>query len=151
MQLTEGYVTTEDGVRLFFHKLGNGAQTVVLLNGFYLFDDFKYLAESRTLIALDLRNRGRSDYITDTSKLQRGVQQDIDDLEVVRSCFALPQFDLIAHSYAGIIPILYAMKYPDRASRIVQIGAMPPSARTQYPPDLAYTETVLPDFLARLV
>ena len=85
MQPTEGYVTVEDGVRLYFQKLGNGVDTVVLLNGYYLLDDFKYLAEGRTLLSLDLRNRGRSDYITDGSKLQRGIQQDVHDLETVRS------------------------------------------------------------------
>jgi proline iminopeptidase len=150
MQPTEGYVTAEDGVHLYFQKLGNGAETLVLLNGYYLFEDFKYLAEGRTLVSLDLRNRGRSDYITDGSKLQRGIQQDVDDLEAVRSYLGLSRIDLIGHSYAGIIPILYAMKYPDGVNRIVQISPMPPNARTQYPAGLTNTDATLMDFFKKV-
>ena len=58
----------------------------------------------------DLRNRGRSDFITDNSKLRRGIHQDVDDLEAVRRHFGIDQIALIGHSYAGIIVILYAMK-----------------------------------------
>ena len=64
MRATEGYVTVGEGVRLFFRKVGDGSRTLIVLNGFYLFDDFKYLAEDRSIIFLDLRNRGRSDYVT---------------------------------------------------------------------------------------
>ncbi len=53
-----GYITTADGVRLFFQMLGNGPKTVVIPNGIYLLDDFSCLADDCTLIAYDLRNRG---------------------------------------------------------------------------------------------
>ena len=78
MLTTEGHIKMQDGVRLFFEKVGNGPQTIVILNGFTLFDDFKYLQEGRTVVSLDLRNRGRSDFIEYASKLQLGIQQDID-------------------------------------------------------------------------
>jgi pimeloyl-ACP methyl ester carboxylesterase len=122
----------------------------LILNGFFLFNDFKYLADGRTVIGIDLRNRGRSDYLTDTSKLKRGVQQDADDIELVRRYFAFEQMDLLAHSYAGIIPILYAVKYPAHVGRIVQISSMAPDQSRQYPPHLTNVDSVLHEFFANV-
>ena len=45
-----GYITTEDGIRLYFQKTGEGPETVLIPNGIYLFDDLKHLAVNRTLI-----------------------------------------------------------------------------------------------------
>ena len=59
MHPPDGYVTMDDGVRLFFQTLGNGPQTVVVPNGICLLDDFKPLADHRTLIFYDLRNRDK--------------------------------------------------------------------------------------------
>jgi proline iminopeptidase len=143
---TEGYVTVADGVDLFFQKVGYGSKTLIALNGFYLFDDFQYLAEDRTIIFLDLRNRCRSNYITDSAKLQRGVLNDVDDIEAVRREFDLDQVELLAHSYAGKTVILYAMNYPDHVSRIVQIGAMKPAEGRQYPEHLNPSDATLQEF-----
>ena len=123
---TEDYVTTADGVRLFVHKLGSGPQTVVIPNGFYLFDDFKHLAEGRSLVFLDLRNRGRSDAVSDSGKLKRGIHHNVDDLEAVRQHLGIAQMNLLGHSYAGLVVILYAMTYPAQVNRMVQIGPMDP-------------------------
>src|SRR5208282_3801274 len=109
----EGYLTTEDGVRLFFQKVGNGPQTVLIPNGMHLLGDFKRFAAGRTLIFYDLRNRGRSDQVTDDCKLKRGIHHDVDDLETVRRHFGASQPALIGHSYVGLTVVLYAMKYPD--------------------------------------
>jgi proline iminopeptidase len=146
---SEGYVTMEDDVRLFFQTAGSGPQAVVILNGFYLFDDFKRLADGRTLIFCDLRNRGRSDHVTDASKLTRGVEQDADDLEAVRRHFGVSQVDLIGHSYAGIAVTLYAMKYPAHVNRAVQLGPMQPNQATQYPANLTCADATLREFFTR--
>jgi proline iminopeptidase len=146
---SDGHVTTEDGVRLFFQKMGSGPKAVVILNGFYLFEDFKYLADGRTLIFLDLRNRGRSDHIIDGSKLKKGVQHDVDDLEAVRRHFGLGHVDVIGHSYAGLTVILYAMKYPAHVDRVVQIGPMQPNQSTQYPAHLTGADATLREFFAK--
>jgi len=41
MVSTEGFVTAEGGVRLFFQKAGSGRDTLIIINGFSLFDDFR--------------------------------------------------------------------------------------------------------------
>ena len=148
MARTEGYIAMDDGVRLFYEKVGDGAKTLLLLNGFYLLNDFAYLADGRTVIAVDLRNRGRSDYAADLSKMKGGVQQDADDIDIVRRHFDVGKVDLLGHSYAGIIPILYARKYPANVGRIVQIGSMQPNQSIQYPARLTNTDSVLQEFFA---
>jgi hypothetical protein len=67
MQQGQGYLTTGDGVRLFFQQIGNGPKPVVIPNGFHMIDDFQCLSEDRTLIVYDLRNRGQSDHVSDPS------------------------------------------------------------------------------------
>jgi proline iminopeptidase len=150
MTPTSGYITTPDGVRLFFQKLGSGATTILLLNGFYLFDDFKRLANHHTVISLDLRNRGQSDYIADSSKWQIGFQRDIDDIEFVRQHFGLDKLNLIGHSYTAAIVMLYAIKHPTHTGRIVQIGAVPPDGTKQYPAHLMNTDSTLSEFFAQI-
>jgi pimeloyl-ACP methyl ester carboxylesterase len=150
MQRSEGYVTTEDGVRLFFQKVGNGPKVAAIPNGFHLLDDFQGLADGRTLIFYDVRNRGRSDSILDASKLAKGIHHDVDDVEAVRRHFGLTTIDLIGHSYIGLMVALYPIKYPARAGRVVQIGPAPPSAKKQYPVNLTGADATLRHVSAQL-
>src|SRR5262249_52368593 len=126
MNSSEGFVNTHDGVRLFFRRLGDYGQTVVIPNATYMIEEFKYLAEGRTVILYDLRNRGRSDSISDPAKLKGGVHNDVDDLETIRRHFDVNSMDVIGHSYLGFVVGLYAMKHPRRVNRLVQLGASAP-------------------------
>ena len=147
---SEGYLTTEDGVRLFYQTSGSGPKAVVIPNGIYLFDDFKRLANGRTLIFYDLRNRGRSDQVSDGSKLKGGVHHDVDDLEAVRRHFGISKVDLIGHSYMGFIVILYAMEYGAHVNRIVQVGPMGPYYGKEYPSHLTGADATLRKVFAKL-
>jgi pimeloyl-ACP methyl ester carboxylesterase len=146
---SEGYVTTEDGVRLFFEQVGTGPK-VIIPNGIYLFDDFKRFADRRTLIFYDVRNRGRSDAVRDPAKLARGIHHDVDDLDAVRRHFGIEQVDLIGHSYIGLMVGLYAMKYPAHVGRVVQIGPMQPDVSKQYPKHLTNSDATLAEVLSKL-
>ena len=136
MTVHEGFVTTADGVRLFFRKFGTAPSTVLIPNGVYIVDDFAPLATTRTLVFFDVRNRGRSDAVTDPAKIERGVLQDVDDIDAIRRHLGVDRVQLIGHSYVGIMVALYAMKYPAHTDRVVQIGSAQPHAGRQYPPDL---------------
>ena len=135
MAASEGYLTTEDGVRLFFQKVGSDPKIVMIPNGLYFFDEFARFSGTRTLIFYDVRNRGRSDSVTGPAKA-RGIAQDVEDLDAMRRHFGIDRMDLIGHSYIGLMIGLYAMKYPQRVNRVVQIGPMPYSAGKQYPTHL---------------
>jgi proline iminopeptidase len=130
----EGYVTTDDGVRLWFQTVGSGSQVVVVPNGIVLLDDFRPLADGRTLVFYDVRNRGLSDTVTDPAQLARGIHNDVGDLDALRRHFGLDRLNLIGHSYMGLMVIFHAMKYPAHVDRLVQIGAMALDPSKQYPP-----------------
>jgi len=150
MAANEGFVTTDDGVRLFVQQMGSGGRTVVILNSTYMYEEFKYLAEDRAVIFYDLRNRGRSDSVNDGSKLRGGVHNDVDDLETIRRHFNLDSMDVIGHSYLGMVVGLYAMKHPSRANRVVQIGASAPDRRKQYPAHLTGADATMTEVNAKL-
>ncbi len=150
MAITEGYVTAADGVRLFFQKVGVGHSTVIVPNAVYLFDDFKHLAAEHTCIFYDLRNRGRSDEVTDEARLKGGIHNDVRDLEAVRRHFGLERVSLLGHSYLGMVVALYAMQHPDHVSRVVQIGPAAPNVAEQYPPDLTNMDSTAAEVFAQL-
>lgn len=150
MRAQDGYVTTGDGVRLFYQKVGSGAQTVLVPNGIYLVDDLARLAANRTIVFFDVRNRGQSDHVADQAKLERGVLNDADDLDAVRRHFSAERVDVIGHSYVGFIVVLYAMKYPAHVNRVVQIGPIQPHAGTQYPAQLRCTDETFQAVMAKL-
>jgi len=100
-----GYVTSKDGIRLYYAKVGGGQNTVIMPGRLFAFHDFQSLAKWRTLIFYDMRNRGRSDRVMDTSKIS--LQHDADDLEAIRAHFGIEKPDLIGFSYLGklVVPI----------------------------------------------
>jgi len=149
MTMSEGYVTADDGLRLFYRRVGEGPLTLVL-NGVPLVDDFTPLADNRSIVFFDNRNRGRSDAIRDRSQIERGVHHDVDDLDAIRRHFGAAQVDVIGHSYAGVTAALFAMKYPAQTNRIIQIGPMAPGEPRQYPPALSHVDEVFRTAMADL-
>lgn len=136
MRSTEGFVSTDAGIRLFVHAVGHGPRIVLVPNGVYLLEDFAHLASERTLVFYDVRNRGRSDAVEDRALLAGGVDNDADDLDAVRRHFGADRVDVVGHSYQALVAILYAMRFPDRINRVIQIGPIQPNQSTIYPPDL---------------
>jgi len=151
MLVTEGYLTTADGIRLFYQKCGTTGRVVVIPNATYMFDDFKYLTEDRTVVFYDLRNRGRSDAVTDASKLKSGIHNDVADLEAIRQHFGADVIDVIGHSYLGLVVALYAMKYPEHVNRVVQVGPAQPIAGKQYPPHLTGADATAAEINSKLM
>jgi proline iminopeptidase len=133
-QLQEGYVNADDGARLFTRRVGKGTQAIVIPLGFMLFDDFKHLAAGRTLIFYDMRNRGRSDPVSEGAMLT--IQKDVEDLEKIRKHFGFQKVSLIGESYLGLMVVMYAMRYPQNVDRIIQIGAVPLKFGTKYAANL---------------
>jgi pimeloyl-ACP methyl ester carboxylesterase len=107
----------KDGVRLHYEKFGAGARIILVPNGLCFSRDFQFLADNATVVFYDVRNRGRSETVTDPALLARGIEQDVDDLDAVRGCFGADQVDLIGHSYLGLVVALYATRYPAHVRR----------------------------------
>jgi len=150
MPWSEGYLAADDGVRLYFRTIGDGSRSLVYPNGIYLADDFARLAGGRRLIFYDVRNRGKSDAVSDAAKLQRGVQNDVDDLDAVRRHFGIAKLDVIGHSYIGVMVALYAMKYPEHTNRVVQIGPAEREQGKEYPEHLRWHDATRAAILGRI-
>ena len=142
--IESGYLTADDGVRLFYSKVGGGPQIVIIPARFYLLTDFQRLAAGRTLIFYDMRDRGASDAVTDPHKLT--IEDDVKDLDSVRRHFHADKPDLIGWSYLGMMVILYATEHPDNTGRIVQLGPLSRKPGATFPKALtAGDEDRVPD------
>jgi pimeloyl-ACP methyl ester carboxylesterase len=123
---------------------------VLFPNGLYLLDDFQHLAAGRTLVFYDLRNRGRSDAVADAAKRKAGLHKDVEDLEAVRRHFGAAKVDLVAHSYVGLMVILYAMCHAACVRHVVQLSPMEPHPGKQYPAHLKWSDDVMRDAFGKL-
>ncbi len=140
-QQAEGYVQTEDGTQLFYQKIGNGKQTVIIPGRLFMADDFKSLAAGRTLIFYDMRGRGRSAAIPDEQRPNLlSIHHDVRDVETIRKHFKVEKFSLIGYSYLGLMVVMYAMEHPSRVERLVQIGPVPLKFSTKYPEEFTNTD-----------
>ena len=119
----EGYVTTDDGVRLFYRVVGDGDTKLVAVQGgpgnslSSIEPDFAPLNERYTVIYYDQRGNGRSDLISDGARL--GIEQHVADLEAVRRHFGLERMNLIGNSWGGLLAAVYASTHPARVERLV--------------------------------
>lgn len=119
-KIEEGFVTTADGVKLFYRKLGRGRLTAIVPLDYVLFDQMKQFSNVATIITYDLRNRGRS-----TGGLKdMTIEHDVRDLEAVRAHFKLDKFVPVGFSYLGKMVMMYAAAHPDRVARVIQLAPL---------------------------
>lgn len=115
--------TTYDGTELVYRTLGEGPPLVCLPGGAmrasrYL-GDLGGLAAGRTLILLDLRGTGDSAMPADESTYR--VDHQVADVEALRVHLGLERMDVLAHSAAGNLAMLYAAAHPQRLGRTVLV------------------------------
>ena len=130
MQENEGHVLTADEVRLHYHLLGDGPDTVVVPLACQLMEDLRPLAKGRRLIFYDPRGRGQSDRDPDPEHIW--TDYEVRDLETVRQHFGLEQMALLGWSYLGGIVALYAAQHPERVSRMVMMCPLSPRSPAPY-------------------
>jgi proline iminopeptidase len=148
--MTDGYITTNDGVRLYFECMGAGERLLLVPNGLPFLDQLQPLAATRRVVAFDARNRGRSDRVTDEARLARELDCEVEDIDAVRRHFAADDVDVLGHSYVGLVTILYAMRFPRRVGRVIQIAPVGPDGGATYPLDRAADGAVRQGVLERL-
>jgi pimeloyl-ACP methyl ester carboxylesterase len=120
----EGFVGVEPGVRLYYRIEGTGRDTVIVPFASVLADALAPLARRHTLIFYDMRSRGRSSAVQDTTRL--GVRVDVQDLEAVRRHFRIGHPAIVGFSYLGAVAALYAATYEERPSRLALLGPLAP-------------------------
>jgi pimeloyl-ACP methyl ester carboxylesterase len=128
-----GRVVTAPGVSIYYEKYGSGPQAILIPNRLFMPEFSELRRDGRTLILYDMRNRGRSSRVEDTTKLN--IEGDLEDLEVLRRHFGVERISLVGYSYLGLMVAVYATRHPDRVDRIVQIGPVARQFDTPSPDD----------------
>lgn len=147
----EGYLTLPEGIRLFYVKGGSGPRIVILPGRFLALRDFRWLADEYTLVAYDMRGRGRSDLVLDGKRIT--IEHDALDLEAIRRHFGIETFSALGYSYLGKVIAMYSIQHPWRVERLVQLGPVPLVFGTRYASGLEAAEGdtfVTPEDRARL-
>ncbi|MFE6756278.1 alpha/beta fold hydrolase [Streptomyces sp. NPDC057684] len=117
--------TAPDGTRLAYHVVGEGDPLICLPGGpmrasAYL-GDLGGLSKRRRLVLLDLRGTGDSDAPADPSSYR--CDRQVDDVEALRVQLGLESVDLLAHSAAGDLALLYAARFPRRVRTLTMVAA----------------------------
>ena len=138
MRSSEGFVFVRRGLHLYYHVLGDGAETVLIPNANWLAELLQPLAEGRRLIFYDPRSRGRSSAVTDGRQLS--LEDDVADLEAVRRYFGLEKVSLLGTSYHAAVTALYALENPERVDRMLLVCPITPRRPGEWEQELPTAE-----------
>ena len=128
----EGFITTSDGVRLFYKVVGSGTETLVAVHGgpgnslTSILPDLEPLAKNRRVIYYDQRGNGLSELMGDDDE-KLSITKHVQDLEAVRAHFKLDKMSLLGNSWGGLLIGYYAAAHPDRVERLIFHAPAPPT------------------------
>jgi proline iminopeptidase len=123
---SDGFVNAGDGARLYYVEKGTGPDVLVAPVALYLEPHLlDELAAKRRVIFYDPRNRGRSD-AADLSSVS--LDRQIEDLEALRKALGIEKMALLGWSGLGMEMAVYALRYPQHVTRLIQVSAVPPAA-----------------------
>jgi len=114
----------------YSREVGRGTAIIVLHGGpdfdhSYLVPDLDRLSDSFHLIYYDQRGRGRSADRVQPEDVT--LASDIADIEKVRQYFHLDAVVLLGHSWGTVLALEYALRYPQRVSRMILMNPAPAS------------------------
>jgi pimeloyl-ACP methyl ester carboxylesterase/DNA-binding winged helix-turn-helix (wHTH) protein len=123
------YCTSPDGVRIAYASTGSGPPLVKAANWLTHLDLewdspiwahwIDALSAHHHLIRYDERGCGMSDWDVRDISLDAWVE----DLELVVDSVGLDRFPLLGLSQGGAVALAYAVRHPERVSRVVLVGA----------------------------
>jgi len=125
---SSGYVTVEDGTRVYFEVHGRARDTVIVPGGVMLAPHLSALGTEFTVVFYDPRGRGKSDWVDDARRVT--VADEVRDLEAVRAHFRISRAAIVGFSYLGLVSAIYAADNPQQVSRLVLMGPMAPDLQT---------------------
>ena len=141
---SQGFVSIEPGVGLAYRIVGSGRDVLVVpwpSGG----SGLDRLANGRRVLYYNPRGRLASDAV-DPKKVS--FENELSDLEAVRRHFGLERMMLLGWSHYGMMTAVYAIRHPDRVSRLVQMTPGTPR-RTPYLEEGMKTMTARADVAAR--
>jgi proline iminopeptidase len=119
------FVTTSDGVKLFVKKAGKGSPMLFIhggpgSNSFYFEKEGGSIFEKEcTVIYLDQRGCGRSSIPENKDYSLSRVVKDFDE---VRQVLGYKSWNVMAHSFGGILATEYAVQFPKTIKSMVYLN-----------------------------
>ena len=117
------WLMTADSVRLYYRIVGTGTETVVAPLALFHAGQLDALARNRRLVLYDPRGRGRSDTV---SAAKVSLDRNVADLDAIRAAVGAERIALIGWSGLGMELFVYALRHPDRVTRLVQLAPVAP-------------------------
>lgn len=116
---------TEINVRI----IGKGSPIMVVhggpgLNHSYFLPHFKKLASKHRLIFIDQRACGQSSGSLDSA--QMSLDWFVKDMEAIRKELKLGKVSVLAHSWGGLLGMLYASRYPESIRSLIISNSVSP-------------------------
>lgn len=115
---TEGMVEVADSVRVHWRSFGEGPETLVVVRAGDFAHQFERLAKGRRVILYDPRGRLGSDPVEPS---QVTFENELADLEKFRAAMGLEKMLLLGWSHYGMVTGVYAIRHPERVTRLVQM------------------------------
>jgi proline iminopeptidase len=118
-----------NGAKLSYRVVGKGEVLVVIHDGpggekSLLYDGFDALSDKMKVIYYDQRGCGRSEPIS--AEQSCTIEDNVNDLEALRSYLHLDRFSIAAHGWGAVIAIEYSRKYPEYVDSIILITPVSP-------------------------
>lgn len=119
-----GHTFTHDGVELYYEIHGSGGVPLLVVhgNGGQIHDlaaQIEHFSQSRTVIAMDSRDQGRSGDSTGPLTYEKMA----DDLAALVDQVGLGPVDVLGWSDGGIEALLLGLRHPDKVHRLVAMAA----------------------------
>lgn len=132
---TEGHIKTPD-LKLFYRRTGTPSESAPPLFALHggpgashdiLVPGLSSLANHREVILYDQRGCGRSEPMVD--EISCTFDDNVEDLENLRTGLGLEKIDLVGHSWGGLLALGYALRMGENVRKIILITP----ALTYYP------------------
>lgn len=127
----EGHIQVGSAA-LYFREVGRQQPMIVLHGGpdfdhRYFLPDLDRLSDAYRLIYYDQRGRGQS--AAGVRPEDVSLASEITDLDAVRQYFRLDSTAILGHSWGALLALEYALRYPERVSRLILMNPAPVSAK----------------------
>ena len=124
VEIQSGYIEINEANH--YYNLTGSGDTLVILHGGpgfshkYLKPQIDSLLSSKlTLLYYDQRGSGWTNGEKDSIRLN--IETYVEDLEQLRKYFNLKKFNLLGHSFGGLLGMQYAIKYPENVSSLILV------------------------------
>lgn len=114
-----------DGYKINVETLGNGNPIFFFAGGpgnshDYMQGNFGQYYKNCQVVFIDMLGRGKSDNAKE--KAEYSIDNDVHIAEEVRKKLKLDKIAVVGHSYGTVVAQAYAIKYPERVSKMVLIS-----------------------------